>query len=89
MKDVPAAHEAPAAPAAKPAATEQKSPEAPTKFAEPVAKPEPPVKPIATPEEAAAWAARIPKQVRPPPPGQLSSQEGVDKTENVAVSTVE
>jgi hypothetical protein len=89
VKDVPAAREAPAAPAAKPAATEQKAPEAPTKFAAPVAKPEPPVKPIATPEEAAAWAARIPKQVRPPPPGQLSSQEGVDKTENVAVSTVE
>ena len=43
----------------------------------------------ATAEEAAAWAARIPKQVRPPPPGQQSPQEGVDKTVNVAGSTAE
>ena len=28
--------------------------------------------------EAAAWAARIPKQVRPPPPGEALPQEGVD-----------
>ena len=56
--------------AATPAATEPKAPEASTKFAAPTAKPAPPAKPIATPEEAAAWAARIPKQVRPPPPGQ-------------------
>ena len=63
LEDVPA-------PAAKTAATEPKAPEASTKFAAPTAKPAPPAKPIATPEEAAAWAARIPKQVRPPPPGQ-------------------
>ena len=75
--------------AAKPAATEQKAPEAPTKFAAPAAKPAPPAKPIATPEEAAAWAARIPIQKRPPPPGEELPQQGVDKTENVAVSTVE
>ena len=31
-----------------------------------------------TAEEAAAWAARIPKQVRPPPPGEALPQEGVD-----------
>ena len=68
------------------AAIEPKAPEASAKFAAPVTRPAPPAKPIATPEEAAAWAARIPKQVRPPPPGQLSSQEGVDKTENVAES---
>ena len=61
-------------------------PEAPTKFAAPVAAGA--ARALATPE-AAAWAARIPEQVRPPPPEQLSSQEGVEKTENVAVSTVE
>ena len=66
------------APAAKLAATEPKAPEAPAKFAASAAKPAPPAKPLATAEEAAAWAARIPKQVRPPPPVQLSSQEGVD-----------
>jgi len=60
----------------KPAATEQKAPEASTKFAAP--KPAPPAKPLATAEEAAAWAARIPKQVRPPPPGEALPQEGVD-----------
>jgi hypothetical protein len=77
-KVVPAAPVKPAAPAAKPATAEPKAPEAPAKFAAPAAKPAPPAKPIATAEEAAAWAARIPKQVRPPPPVQLSSQEGVD-----------
>ena len=46
-----------------------KAPEASAKFAAPAAKAPPPAKPIATPEEAAAWAARIPSQKRPPPPG--------------------
>ncbi|CAH0364638.1 unnamed protein product [Pelagomonas calceolata] len=55
-----------------------KAPEASTKFAAPAARPAPPAKPVATPEEAAAWAARIPKQVRPPPPGEALPQEGVD-----------
>ena len=61
--------------------------EASAKFAAPAAKAPPPAKPIATPEEAAAWAARIPKQVRPPPPGQQLPQQGADKTENVAASS--
>ena len=81
-KDVPA-------PAATPATAVSKASEASTKFAAPVAKPVPPVKPIATPEEAAAWAARIPQQKRPPPPGEELPQQGADKTENVAISTVE
>ena len=82
-KEVPAAHEAPAAPAATPANA------VPPAFAAPAAKPAPPAKPIATPEEAAAWAARIPIQKRPPPPGEELPQQGADKTENVAGSTVE
>ena len=77
-KVVPAAPVKPAAPAAKPATAEPKAPEAPAKFAAPAAKPAPPAKPIATAEEAEAWAARIPKQVRPPPPGEALPQEGVD-----------
>ena len=80
---------APAAPAVTPATAVTKAPEASTKFAAPAAKPAPPAKPIATPEEAAAWAARIPIQKRPPPPGEELSQEGADKTENVAGSTAE
>ena len=77
------------APAATPAATEPKAPEASAKFAAPAAKAPPPAKPIATPEEAAAWAARIPIQKRPPPPGEELPQQGTDKAEKVAGSTVE
>ena len=84
----PEASETPASPAATPAAIEPKAPEASAKFAAPVARPAPPAKPIATPEEAAAWAARIPQQKRPPPPGEELPQQGADKTENAAVSTV-
>ena len=66
--------------AAKPAMAVAKAPEASTKFAAPAARPAPPAKPVATPEEAAAWAARIPIQKRPPPPGEELPQQGADKT---------